>query len=102
MLDRPSTHTDPSSEDVGQRVFEYLLDEGPQSTCQVSAALDIAPDQVAGALDDLVASGRVVKRDLPPTLRAYQRFDSRGQPVIFLYDATRTDDMRRRRIVYRI
>ena len=94
----------PTIHDVGaleDRVVAYLLDEGPQSTCQISVALGESLSAVATALKSLEHDGRRIRRqDLPPQLRRYQILDANRQPVIYLYEAVCDPADSRPRLVY--
>lgn len=99
-----SDRTDGSmAHDLTERVFMYLLDEGSQSTCQISVALGEPLEQVAAVLHALEHEGARIRRtELPPSLQKYQVFDRKGQPAIFLYEAVQSRADLARRVVYTI
>lgn len=87
--------------DLKEAVFDYLLDEGRQSTCQISVALGASLESVATALRALEVEGARVRRlDLPAHLHKYQVLDSRGNPAVFLYEAAPDSADKGKRLVY--
>ena len=78
------------SNDLKQRVLDYLADEGQQTDFQVGVALDQSTQDISNVLELLCQEREVTKKPLPDRFKQYPGFfDEQGNPKIFLYEIKR-------------